>query len=69
VAWPKSWCHLDRRGAVAGGEVIPVREAGGVAGAADDGGGGDDRADAEAFGAGGVRLIGDASTVLRRNSR
>src|SRR5215470_6089719 len=38
--------HLDRRGAVVGGEVIPAAEAGHVADVADDGGG-DDGADPE----------------------
>jgi len=33
--------HLDGRGAVVGGEVVPVREPGDVAGLADDGGGHD----------------------------
>ena len=38
--------HLDRRGPVVGGEVVPAAEAGHVADVADDGGG-DDRADPE----------------------
>jgi hypothetical protein len=38
--------HLDRRGAVAGGEAVAVLEAGDVADLADDGGG-DDRSDPE----------------------
>jgi hypothetical protein len=38
--------HLDRRGAVAGGEVVPAGKAGYVAGVADHDGG-DDRADPE----------------------
>src|SRR5262249_11409199 len=46
VDLPRARGHLDRRGAVTGGEVIPSGEAGHVADVADDGGG-DDRADPE----------------------
>jgi hypothetical protein len=50
--------HLDRRGPVAGGEVVPAGETGHVADVADDGGG-DDRADTEQPGqAGAGRLHG-----------
>jgi hypothetical protein len=71
--------HLDRRGAVAGGEVVPAGEAGDVTGLADDGGG-DHRADPEQAGQagagrpdGGVQLLPgitllgiDAAQVLER---
>ena len=50
--------HLDRRGAVISGEVVPATEAGHVADVADDGGS-DDGADAEQPGqAGASRLHG-----------
>jgi hypothetical protein len=45
--------HLDRRGAVAGGEVVAAGEAGHVGDVADDGAG-DDRADAGHLGEGGA---------------
>ena len=55
--------HLDRGGAVIGGEVIAAGEAGHVGDVADDGAG-DDRADAEHLGEGGARDLDRGSELL-----
>jgi hypothetical protein len=54
VHFPVPRRHLDRGGAVVGGEVIAAREPGNVAGVSDDGPG-VDGADAEDLGEGGAR--------------
>ena len=51
VHLPVAGGHLDRRGAVVGGEPVPAGEPGHVADVADHGGG-DDRADPEDLGEG-----------------